>query len=163
MSGRTWQDMPEWLVYAVRWQHAEAMEQGIERAGEEAVETLTARIFDKDPEFARIIVARYVRGLVRAPKPRRRGKAGEREQRMADCARMSAEGKSLRAIGEAKGLSHTAVRKILAEWDARLPEMPPALVRAATPLETQAVNPSAGGFTPQVSADPTVIPFRRLA
>lgn len=163
MIARNWQDMPDWLVYAIRGQHAAAMTEGRQGAGEEAVERLTTRILAADPDFARVIIGRYVRTLVRAPKPRRRGKPGEREQLMADCARMSAEGLSLRAIGEQKGLSHTAVRKILAEWATRLPEMDPAIIRRAALVETPAVNLPAAGFTPQVSTDPNVIPLRRLA
>jgi hypothetical protein len=162
MSAR-WQDMPDWLVYAVRWQHAAAMQDGQERAGEEAIQSLTDKLLRDDPEFARIVVARYVRTLVRAPKPKKRGKSGERERLMADCARMSAEGLSLRAIGEAKGISHTAVRNLLAEWQTRLPEMPADLIRLAAPVETLAVNLAVAGFTPQVSTDPNVLAFRRPA
>jgi transcriptional regulator with XRE-family HTH domain len=87
----------------------------------------------------------------------------ERERRMADCARMRAEGLSLRAIGQRHQISHTSVRKLLAEWDTRLPEMPAELVRIASPLENRGVNPSPGGFTPPLSSDPDVITLRRPA
>jgi len=163
MTAGRWQDMPDWLIYAVRRQHAIAMKEGGERAGEEAVAHLTERVLSDDPEFARVVVGRYVRSLIRAPKPRRRGKAGGRERLMADCARLSAEGLSLRAIGEQKGLSHTAVRKILAEWQTRLPEMPAELIRIATPLETQSGNLATAGFTAPVSSNPNVIALRRPA
>lgn len=158
-----WQDIPDWVIYAVRMHHAAAMTEGHERAGEEAVEQLADKVLRDDPEFARVIVARYVRSLVRAPKPRKRGKAGDRERLMADCARMSAEGLSLRAIGELKGISHTAARKLIAEWQTSLPEMPADLIVMATPAETPAVNPSTDGFPAQVSTDPNVIPLRRPA
>lgn len=158
-----WHDIPDWLIYAVRGQHAAAMRDGQERAGEDAVTELADRVLRDDPDFARVIVARYVRSLIQAPKARRRGKPGQRERLMADCARMRAEGLSLRAIGEQKGLSHTAVAKILAEWETRLPEMPADLVRAATPMETPAVNLAGTRFTAPVSTDPDVIPFRRPA
>jgi hypothetical protein len=159
----TWQDIPDWLIYAVRWHHAAAMENGAERAGEEAVAHLTEKVLRDDPGFASVVVARYVRSLVRAPKQRRRGKPGDREKRMAQCSRMRAEGQSLRAIGERLGISHTTVSKLLAEWDTRLPEMPAELIRIASPLETPGVNLHADGFTPQVSADPNVIALRRPA
>lgn len=158
-----WQDIPDWLIYAVRGQHAAAMRDGQERAGEDAVAELAERVLRDDPEFARVVVARYVRSLIQAPKARRRGKPGERELLMADCARMDAEGMSLRAIGEQKGISHTAVRKILAEWRTRLPEMDPALILAATPVETEAETNHITGFPAQVSSDPNVIPLRRPA
>lgn len=163
MSGRNWQGIPDWLIYAVRWQHAEAMSKGRERAGDDAVQYLAGKVLADDPEFARVIVERYVRTLVSAPKPREHGKAGEHEHRMTRCARMHAEGKSLRAIGRAEGISHTRVSQLLAEWVTRLPEMDPALVRAATPLETLAVNPQPAGFTARVSTGPNVIPLRRPA
>jgi hypothetical protein len=163
MAGRNWQGIPDWLIYAVRWQHAEAMTEGRERAGSDAVRYLTDKLIADDPEFTRAVVESYVRSLVRAPKPRKRGKAGERERLMADCARMAAEGKSLRAIGDAHGITHTAVRKILAEWRTRLPEMDPALIRLAVPLETEAETNHSGGFPAQVSSDPNVIPLRRPA
>lgn len=163
MSDRNWQGIPDWLIYAVRREHAAAIRDGAQSAGEDAVENLAARVLRDDPEFTRVIVTRYLRTLVRAPKARKRGKPGERERLMADCARMSAEGMSLRAIGERVDLSHTAVRKILAEWETRLPEMDPALIRRAMLAGTPAVNLPVAGFTPQVSADPNVIPLRRLA
>ena len=167
MSGRNWQGIPDWLVYAVRWQHATAMQAGGKRADEGAVDFLAGKVLADDPEFTRVIVTRYVRTLVSAPAPRKRGKPGEHEQRMARCARMRAEDMSLRAIGRAEGISHTRVRQLLAEWATRLPEMDPALVRAANP-ETFAVNqdlaappPEPAGFTAKVSGSPNVIPLVR--
>jgi hypothetical protein len=158
VSGRNWQGIPDWLVYAVRWQHATAMQAGQERAGEDAVDLIAGKVLADDPEFARVIVSRYVRSLVAAPKPRKRGKPGEHEHRLARCARMSAEGKSLRAIGRVEGISHTRVGQLLAEWVTRLPEMDAELIRAATPLETLPVNPQPAGFTAKVAtSDPNVI------
>lgn len=167
MSGRNWQGIPDWLVYAVRWQHGVAMQAGHERAGKDAVELLTGKVIADDPEFTRVIVGRYVRSLVSAPKPRKSGKPGVHEHRMARCARMHAEGESLRAIGRVEGISHTRVRALLAEWVARLPDMDAELIRAATPeaprAETLPVNPQAGGFTAEFPDGQNVIPLRRPA
>lgn len=167
MSARNWQGIPDWLIYAVRWQHATAMQAGEKRAGENAVELLTGKVLADDPEFARLIVARYVRTLVSAPKPRRRGQPGEHEHQMARCARMHAEGMSLRAIGRAEGISHGRARSLLAEWVTRLPEMDAGLIRAATPLEAPAVSPQAALEAPELTAEvysyPNVTPLRRLA
>lgn len=163
MAGRTWQDIPDWVIFSVRFAHHDAKAEGRQRAGSDAIAPLAARILAEDPGFARVIVEQYVRTLIRAPKPRRRKKTGERELLMADCVRLSAEGQSLRAIGQAKGISHTTVRKLIAEWQTRFPEMPAEIVRVAIPVETASVNPQNGGFTAQVSSDPNVIPLRRPA
>jgi hypothetical protein len=169
MSGRTWQDIPGWLIYAVRREHAAAMSEGRERAGEDAAGLLTGQLLRDDPEFARVIVTRYVRTLIQAPKQRKRtgkDRARDRERLpvMADCVRLSEAGLSLREIGEAKGLSHTTVRKLIAEWQTRLPEMPAEIIRLSRPLETGPVNLATAGFTPGVSADgPNVLAFRRPA
>lgn len=159
MRGRNWQGIPDWLVYAVRWQHATAMQQGQQRAGEDAVELLTGKVLADDPEFTRVIVARYVRTLVRAPKPRKRKKDPRRDALMADCARLDAEGLSQRAIGELKGFSRTKVARLLAEWQTRLPEMPPHIIALSRPggTDTPEVVP------PARDTDPNVIPLRRPA
>lgn len=159
MSGQNWQGIPDWLIYAVRWQHAEAMSKGHERAGEEAVEYLADRLLADDPAFARVIVERYVRTLVRAPKPRKRKRDGERDRLMADCARLDAEGLSQRAIGELKGFSRTKVARLLAEWQTRLPEMPPHIIALSRPGGTD--TPEA--VPPARDTDPNVIPLRRPA
>jgi hypothetical protein len=163
MTAPNWQGIPDWLIYAVRWKHAAAMAEGRERAGEDAVQQLTDKVLADDPGFTRLVVERYVRSLVRAPKPKRHGKPGARERLMAGCARMSAEGKSLREIGEANGIAHTSVRRLLAEWQTRLPEMDPELIRLAAPMEQEAEPGYSGGVTPGVPADPNVIPLRRPA
>jgi hypothetical protein len=164
MTARTWQGIPDWLIYAVRWQHAEAMTEGRERAGEDAVQKLTDKVLAGDPEFARVIVERYIRSLVRAPKARKRTKDDKaRDRLMAECARMSAEGMSLRAIARAKGISHQSAANLIAEWQACLPEMSPDLIRLATPAVNLPRQNGAADLTASVDSDPNVIPLRRPA
>lgn len=161
MSARNWQGIPDWLLYAVRASHVDAAKAGEDRAGEGAVNLLTNQLLADDPEFARVIVSRYVRSLVRAPKPRKRErkKARCRDEVIGACVRLDAEGLSLRAIGERLGISHATVRRMLAEWQTRLPEIPPDLLALSQPAVTQTVL----AVTPQRSSNPNVIPLRRPA
>ena len=153
MSGPNWQDTPDWLIFAARASRSAA------DGGEGAVTRLADAVLRDDPEFARAVIARYVRSLVRVPKKRRAKKTRTRDEVLAACARLEAEGLSLRAIGERLGISHSTARRMLAEWQVRLPEMPAELVQLSHPRVTKA-TPS---VTPPRSSDPNVIPLRRLA
>jgi lambda repressor-like predicted transcriptional regulator len=160
MSGPNWQDTPDWLIFAVRASHALARQAGGKAAAEEDIARLTDKVLRDDPEFARLVVARHVRTLVQAPAAKRQKKRNpERDRLMADCARLSAEGMSLRAIGREKGVSHLTVRSLIAEWQMRLPEMTAELIRLATPAGRQTTS----GLTAAITNNPNVIPLRRLA
>jgi hypothetical protein len=159
VSGPNWQDTPDWLIFAVRASHALARQAGGKSAGEEDVARLADKILRDDPAFARVIIARHVRTMVQAPAPRQRKKDGARDLLMADCARLSAEGLSLRAISRQKGIHHTTTRRLVAEWQMRLPEMTGDLIRLATP----AVAGTALHATAAVATHPNVIPLRRPA
>lgn len=159
MSDRTWQEMPGWLVYDVRAEHALAAKAGEAAPGERAVTAITDRLLQDDPEFARLVISRYVRSLLRAPKPRKRKKDADRDRLMADCVRLDAEGLALRAIGERKGIGKSTVARLLAEWQARLPEMPPHIIALSRPSVPEATP--AG--TPRRDSDPNVIQLRRPA
>lgn len=154
MSGRTWQDMPTWLRTAVRAHHHDG-------GGEdETVSALTARILVDDPEFTSVIVARYVRSLVRAPKPRKRPRADrKRDALLAETARLDAEGLSLREIAERTGVAHGTVARRLAEWQTRVPEMPASIVALSRP----GVSQDAGRYASPVHLPAGVTPLRRPA
>ena len=159
MSVRTWQDMPDWLNMAVRACRALG-----NRTDEEIVEHLAARVLAEDPEFTRLLAARFVASLVRAPKPRRRGKSDiARDMVLAQCARLSAEGRSLRAIGEELGISRQTVANYIAEWQMCRPEMTPAAVRESRAAVNAERQNKPAGLTPEVDTDPNVIPLRRPA
>jgi lambda repressor-like predicted transcriptional regulator len=160
VSGPNWQDNPDWLVFAVRASHALARQSGEKGAGEEDVARLADKVLRDDPEFARLVIARHVRTLVLAPAAKRRKKRNpERDRLMAECARLSAEGLSLRAIGRQTGVSHLTVRSLVAEWQMRLPEMTADLIQLATP----AVRETTPRLTAVVTNDRNVIPLRRPA
>lgn len=165
MSERNFQDVPDWLVNAVRGEHVTAQMDGRDRAGDDAVERLAARALADDPEFARAIVERYVRSLVRAPKPRRRTKDDKaRDRLMAECARMDAEGMSRRAIGEAKGISRQTAANLVAEWRACSREMSPDLIRLATPGRQPEAAKEPAALPPQIDAPrPNLTLLRRPA
>jgi hypothetical protein len=154
MTGRNWQDMPDWLVFDVRAHHARAVKAGVNGAGEDAVESLTGKILREDPEFARALVTRYVRSLVRARKPQRGKKDPARDRLMAECAALAAEGLSLRAIGERKGISRQTAANLIAE-------------RQMTPEKFPAVNAKRQTGDPDltlpVDSGLNVIPLRRPA
>lgn len=162
MSGRTWLDMPEWLSFAVRVEHALAVVDGGEPAGEDAVTAITGRVLAEDPEFARVLVARFVRSLVRAapvagkrPQTEKQArKARERRRLAGECAALSRDGMTLREIGEAKGVSHQTVANLIAEW-----------LMSSDSYRARQSEPSkiASDLTQDFDNDPNVIPLRRLA
>jgi hypothetical protein len=159
VSDRTWQDMPGWLNLTIR-----ACRAAGSRTEDETVEHLTGRILAEEPEFARLLVSRYVRSLVRAPKPRKREKGDlRRDILMARCFRLSAEGSSLRAIGALLGISRQTVANYIAEWQMCLPEMAPAAIRHSRPDVNARRQSDEPALTPPIDNDPNVIQFRRLA
>ena len=123
MSGRTWQDMPGWLPSEVRRSHARALAAGQVAAGDDAVSAITDRVLAEDPEFARVLVARFVGSMVRAAPAagarreddKQRRKAAARQNLAGQCADLRAAGLGLREIGRMKGISHQTVANLIAE------------------------------------------------
>jgi hypothetical protein len=162
MSGRTWLDMPGWLRFDVRRHHALAVMDGAGAAGEDAVSAITDRVLDEDPEFARVLVARYVRSLVRAApaagkRPvteKQKRKASARKRLAGECAALSDAGTTLRDIGEAKSISRQTVANLIAEW---------LMSSDAARSRQSLLSRNGADLTAEVDKSPNVIPLRRLA
>lgn len=164
MSGRTWQGMPGWLPFEVRRHYALAVQAGLGESGDGAVDAMTEKVLREAPEFARMLVARHVRSMVRADlaarkrrKPETEKQARKARERMRlgqECAAMSADGWTLREIGRAKKVSHQTAANLIAEW---------LMSSGAEASRQKALSKTALDLTQEVDDPPKLTLLRRPA
>jgi hypothetical protein len=160
VSDRTWQDMPGWLQFEVRLHRARAVAAGLDETAEDAVAAIPGKVLADDPEFARLLVARFVRSLVRAApaagkRPateKQEKKARERRRLAQECAALADGGMTLREIGRAKGISHQTAANLISEW----------LMSVDSTISRQD-SPSKSATDLTADFDTNVVPLRRPA